>query len=83
MSPTPTEPEALEGQQGRLDIVRRFDEEDDELVGLVKEYEKYAKSSHGDVEDFDEWLEMEYGKSKSKVIKPAKKGRPSMKIQAD
>lgn len=57
----------------------RFDEENEELVSLVREYEKYAKSSHGDVEDFDEWLELEYGKSKSKVMKPSKKGRGQMK----
>ncbi|MEB3192519.1 MAG: hypothetical protein VKL42_19415 [Snowella sp.] len=61
----------------------KFDEEDDELIGLMKEYEKYAKSSHGDVEDFDEWLEEEYGKSKSKVMKPSKKGRNSMRIHPD
>ena len=61
----------------------RFDEEDEELVGLVREYEKYAKSSPGSVEDFDEWLEMEYGKSKSKVMKPSKKTRGSMKMKQE
>lgn len=73
----------LEGQQERPKIVPRFNEEDDELVSLVKEYEKYAKSSHGDVEDFDEWLETEYGQSKSKVMKPSKKGRSTMKGQTE
>jgi hypothetical protein len=72
-----------EGQRERPKIVPRFDEEDDELVGLVKEYEKYAKSSHGSVEDFDEWLELEYGKSKSKVMKPSKKNRNQMKGATD
>jgi hypothetical protein len=48
----------------------RFDEEDDELVGLIKQYEKYVISKQGEVEDFDEWLESQYGKSKSKVMKP-------------
>ena len=57
----------------------RFDEEDDELIGLIKQYEKYVISNPGEVEDFDEWLESQYGKSKSKVMKPSKKGRGSMK----
>lgn len=53
----------------------RFNEEDEELVSLIKEYEKYVRSTSGNVEDFDEWLEVQYGKSKSKVMKPSKKGR--------
>jgi hypothetical protein len=46
---------------------------------LIKQYEKYVISKQGEVEDFDEWLESQYGKSKSKVMKPSKKGRGSMK----
>lgn len=72
-----------EGQQESHRIMPRFNEEDEELIGLVKEYEKYAKSSHGDVEDFDEWLETEYGKSKSKVMKPSVKNRNRMKGATD
>jgi len=53
----------------------RFNEEDEELVSLIKEYEKYVRSTLGNVEDFDEWLELQYGKSKSKVMKPSKKSR--------
>ena len=49
----------------------RFNEEDEELVSLIKEYEKYVRSTPGNVEDFDEWLELQYGKSKSKVMKPS------------
>ena len=53
----------------------RFNEEDEELVSLIKEYEKYVRSTLGNVEDFDEWLELQYGKSRSTVMKPSKKGR--------
>ena len=57
----------------------KFDEEDDELISLIKQYEKYVISKHGEVEDFDEWLESVYGNSRSKVMKPSKKGKGSMK----
>lgn len=57
----------------------KFDEENDELVGLIKQYEKYVIGQLGEVEDFDDWLESEYGNSKSKVMKPSKKGKGSMR----
>lgn len=46
-----------------------FDETDDEYIELIQEYERYIKMSPGAYEDFDEWLEIEYGQSKSKALK--------------
>ena len=48
---------------------RSFDQDDDEYIELLSEYERYVKSSPGAYEDFDDWLEVEYGQSKKKVIK--------------
>jgi len=48
---------------------RAFDQDDDEYIELLSEYERYVKSSPGAYEDFDDWLELEYGQSKKKVIK--------------
>lgn len=81
--PTQTEQQVREGPRESHKIMPRFDEEDNELIDMMREYEKYARSSHGEIEDFDEWLETEYGKSKSKVMKPSKKGRSPMKGQAN
>jgi hypothetical protein len=46
---------------------------DDELEykELLSEYERYIRMSPGAYEDFDEWLEIEYGPSKAKVLKPS------------
>jgi hypothetical protein len=48
---------------------RGFDENDDEYVELLSEYEQYIRRTPGAYEDFDEWLEVEYGGSRKKVIK--------------
>jgi hypothetical protein len=53
----------------------RFDEEDDEIVDLLKQYERHIISDRTENRDFDEWLEDEYGTSKKKAMKPQKKGR--------
>lgn len=53
----------------------RFDEEDDEIVDLIKEYEKFIIANRGETRDFDEWLEDEYGNSRKKAMKPNRKGR--------
>jgi len=55
---------------------RQFDEDDDEYVELIKEYERYIRDTPGAYEDFDEWLELEYyGTKKAKKIhkKPTKR----------
>lgn len=46
-----------------------FDADDDEYLELLAEYERYIQKSHGAYEDFDEWLEIEYGSSRRKAIK--------------
>lgn len=48
---------------------RRFDEDDDEYVELLGEYERYIQKTPGAYEDFDEWLELEYGESRKKIHK--------------
>lgn len=48
---------------------RSFDQDDDEYLELLAEYERYVQKSHGAYEDFDEWLEVEYGSMKKKAIK--------------
>lgn len=48
---------------------RRFDEDDDEYIELLKEYERYIRDTPGAYEDFDEWLEIEYGSAKKKTHK--------------
>jgi len=52
---------------------RAFDETDDEYTELLAEYERYVKLSPGAYEDFDEWLEVEYGQNKSKAHKKSGK----------
>lgn len=39
---------------------RQFNEDDDEYVELLKEYERYIRDTPGAYEDFDEWLELEF-----------------------
>lgn len=53
----------------------RFDEEDEEYVELVKEYERYIKGHADDPEDFAEWLEENYGESRKRVLKPKRNNR--------
>lgn len=53
---------------------RKFNEDDDEYMELLSEYERYIRETPGAYEDFDEWLEVEYGTSRKKVIK---RSRPS------
>lgn len=53
----------------------RFDEEDDELLSYIKEYERFIKDNRNDLRDFDEWFEDEYGESKKKVMKPSRRGK--------
>lgn len=48
---------------------RGYDQDDYEYLELLSEYERYIKMSPGAYEDFDDWLELEYGQSKKKVIK--------------
>lgn len=48
---------------------RHFDEDDEEYIELLKEYERYIRDTPGAYEDFDEWLEIEYGDSKRKTHK--------------
>lgn len=50
--------------------MKRFDEEDEEYVELVKEYERFIRDHRYDRVDFDEWLEDYYGESRKRVIKP-------------
>jgi len=52
---------------------RKFDEDDDEYIELLKEYERYIRITPGAYEDFDEWLELEYYGSKKKVHKKTKR----------
>jgi hypothetical protein len=47
----------------------RYDQDDDEYLELLAEYERYVQKSHGAYEDFDEWLEIEYGNMKKKALK--------------
>jgi len=51
---------------------KKYDD-DIEYNELITEYERYIKMTPGAYEDFDEWLEVEYGASKSKVRKPSPK----------
>ena len=53
----------------------QFYEDDEEYVELIKEYERYIRDTPGAYEDFDEWLEIEYGQSRKKAIKRPKKKR--------
>jgi len=52
-----------------------FDETDEEYIELLHEYERYIKNSPGAYEDFDDWLDMEYGKAKSKTHKKSSSNR--------
>lgn len=45
---------------------RQFDEDDEEYIELLKEYEKYVRDTRGAIDDFDDWLEYEYGANKKK-----------------
>lgn len=47
----------------------RFNEDDDEYLEFLAEYERYVQKSVGTYEDFDEWFEIEYGRSKRKALK--------------
>lgn len=47
----------------------RFDPDDDEYLELLAEYERYIQKSPGAYEDFDDWLEIEYGNQRRKVLK--------------
>jgi hypothetical protein len=47
----------------------RYDQDDDEYLELLAEYERYVQKSHGAYEDFDEWLEIEYGNMRKKALK--------------
>jgi hypothetical protein len=53
----------------------QFYEDDEEYVELIKEYERYIRDTPGAYEDFDEWLEIEYGQSRKKAIKRHKRKR--------
>jgi hypothetical protein len=47
----------------------RFDENNEEYLSLLSQYERYVQHSVGTYEDFDDWLEISYGSSKKKVLK--------------
>jgi hypothetical protein len=47
----------------------RFDQDDDEYLELLAEYERYVQKSVGTYEDFDEWFEIEYGRIRKKALK--------------
>lgn len=48
---------------------RQFDEDDEDYLELLKEYERYILDTPGAYEDFDEWLELEYfDKKKAKKV---------------
>lgn len=47
----------------------RFDADDDEYLELLAEYERYIQHSPGAYEDFDDWMEIEYGNSRRKALK--------------
>ena len=47
----------------------RFDDQNEDYLELIKEYERYVIEHQGVIEDFDEWLELEYGQSRSKLSK--------------
>jgi hypothetical protein len=54
----------------------QFDADDEDYLKLLAQYERYIQASPGTYEDFDEWLEIEYGSSRRKAIKRnIKKGR--------
>jgi len=46
----------------------RFEDSDD----LYIEYQRYAQGAHGEPEDYDTWLESEYGRTKRKRPKKQK-----------
>lgn len=54
----------------------RFDEDDQEYLELLAEYERYIRDTPGAYEDFDEWLELEQSGSRKKTYKPK---RPNKK----
>lgn len=47
----------------------KFNEDDDEYLELLGQYERYLQQSPGAYEDFDEWMEITYGNSKRKALK--------------
>jgi hypothetical protein len=53
----------------------KFDEEDDEYVELVKEYERFIKDHPGYRADFYDWLDDNYGDSRKRVLKPKRATR--------
>jgi hypothetical protein len=53
---------------------RSFDEDDDEYIELLSLYERYVKSSPGAYEDFDDWMDIEFGSSKKRVYKRPNRG---------
>jgi hypothetical protein len=46
----------------------QFDADDEDYLKLLAQYERYIQASPGTYEDFDEWLEIEYGSSRRKAI---------------
>ncbi len=53
---------------------RSFDEDDDEYIELLASYERYVKSSSVAYEDFDDWMDLEFGASKKRVYKRPNRG---------
>lgn len=52
----------------------RFDEDDDEYLELLAEYERYIRMSPGAYEDFEDWLDFTYGDGrKKKAIKRSRR----------
>lgn len=56
---------------------RKFDDDGDDYLELLGEYERYLQKNIGAYDDFDEWLEITYGSSKKKAFnRTIKKHRP-------
>lgn len=55
----------------------KFDEEDEEYVELIKEYERFIKDHPGYRVDFYDWLDDNYGDSRKRVLKPKRVSKRS------
>lgn len=53
----------------------RFNEDDQEYLELLSEYERYIRDTPGAYEDFDEWLELEHSGSRKKTYKPKRQDK--------
>lgn len=56
-------------REKKHNMATHFDPDDEEYLQLLAEYERYMQHSPGAYEDFDDWLELEYGTSRKKALK--------------